>query len=238
MLTHASPASETEDLFDSSLFDNENYDLKPFSFGSHIVRLLCSDSATTDHDLTGQILWPAASLLATYVAAHPSILSRCGCALELGAGLGLVGLLAAQSCPVVLTDHNDVVLRVLSRNVQLNQAQYDIRCLKLEWNSQSDISAALAASPDKQGYDTILGADVCYSLNALPALFGVAARLLHSGPGCRFLLGHVSRAYSIDRQLIVEAQAAGFAIREETGTRQQVGGSLEGVVYSLTLAKT
>lgn len=42
------------------------------------------------------------------------------------------------------------------------------------------------------------------------------------------------RAYSIDRQLIVEAQAAGFAILEEMGTRQQVGGSLEGVVYSLT----
>ena len=80
-----------------------------------------------DHDLTGQILWPAASLLATYVAAHPSILSGCSCALELGAGLGLVGLLAAQSCPIVLTDHNDVVLRVLSRNAKLNQAQHNIK---------------------------------------------------------------------------------------------------------------
>lgn len=46
------------------------------------------------------------------------------------------------------------------------------------------------------------------------------------------------RAYSLDRQLIIEAKAAGFAIEEEMGTRQQVGGSLEGVVYSLTDFKT
>ena len=80
-----------------------------------------------DHDLTGQILWPAATLLANYIAAHPSILKACSCAVELGAGLGLVGLLAAQRCFVVLTDHNDVVLRVLQRNAKLNQAQHDIR---------------------------------------------------------------------------------------------------------------
>lgn len=44
-----------------------------------------------------------------------------------------------------------------------------------------------------QGYDVILGADVCYSLNALPALFAVAARLLNCRPSARFLLGYVSR---------------------------------------------
>ena len=80
-----------------------------------------------DYDLTGQILWPAASLLANYVASNPSILLSCSCALELGAGLGLVGLLAAQTCPVVLTDHNEVVLRVLSRNAELNYNEHSIK---------------------------------------------------------------------------------------------------------------
>lgn len=46
------------------------------------------------------------------------------------------------------------------------------------------------------------------------------------------------RAYSIDRQLMLEAKTAGFEMEEQVGTRQQVGGSLEGVVYSLTNAKT
>ena len=80
-----------------------------------------------DYDLTGQILWPAATLLANYIAAKPSILTGRCCALELGAGLGLVGLLAAQRCPVVLTDHNDVILKVLGRNADLNQAQHNIK---------------------------------------------------------------------------------------------------------------
>ena len=79
-----------------------------------------------DYDLTGQILWPAASLLADYLAAHDTILKGCSCACELGAGLGLVGLLAAQTCPVVLTDHNDVVLKVLGRNAELNKARHSI----------------------------------------------------------------------------------------------------------------
>lgn len=80
-----------------------------------------------DYDLTGQILWPAARLLAGYLAANRTILEGCSCACELGAGLGLVGLLAAQKCPVILTDHNEVVLRVLSRNAELSQAQQRIR---------------------------------------------------------------------------------------------------------------
>jgi len=44
-----------------------------------------------------------------------------------------------------------------------------------------------------QGFDVVLGADVCYSLKALPALFGVASQLLGRTPDCKFLLGYVSR---------------------------------------------
>lgn len=98
------------------------------SGGRGLQTATCEYLCAADHDLTGQILWPAATLLANYIAAHPSILEACSCAVELGAGLGLVGLLAAQSCPVVLTDHNDVVLRVLQKNADLNQAQHNIRC--------------------------------------------------------------------------------------------------------------
>ena len=44
-----------------------------------------------------------------------------------------------------------------------------------------------------QGFDVVLGADVCYSLKALPALFSVASQLLSKKPTSRFLLGYVSR---------------------------------------------
>lgn len=110
------------------------------SGGRGLQTATCEYLCAADHDLTGQILWPAATLLANYVAANPSILKACSCAVELGAGLGLVGLLAAQSCPVVLTDHNDVVLRVLQRNADLNQPQHNIR-----WSTDT-LHTALHAS--------------------------------------------------------------------------------------------
>ena len=44
-----------------------------------------------------------------------------------------------------------------------------------------------------QGYDLVLGSDVCYSVRALPALFAAAATLLARWPGAEFWLGYVSR---------------------------------------------
>lgn len=84
-----------------------------------------------------------------------------------------------------------------------------------------------------QGYDVVLGADVCYSLKALPALFSVASQLLCKKPTSRFLLGYVSRAYSIDKQLLIEAEKAGLIMEEVVDTRADVGGSLQGLIYSI-----
>ena len=52
-----------------------------------------------DYDLTGQIMWPAAQLLADYLAANTHIMSGCPCALEFGSGLGFPGIIAAQASP-------------------------------------------------------------------------------------------------------------------------------------------
>ncbi|KAL0030185.1 hypothetical protein WJX77_001961 [Trebouxia sp. C0004] len=187
--------SHYEDLFDSLLFDNESYEVQHYCFSGQKVKLLCSASATTDYDLTGQILWPAASMLAGYLAANPAILENCTCACELGAGLGL-------------------------------------ECRAESGSPQHQVL------PDHKGFDVILAADVCYSLKALPALFGVASQLLSRRPGCKFLLGYVSRAYSIDKQILIQAQVDGFAIQEAPDARRNLGGSLEVVVYSLAFQRS
>lgn len=44
-----------------------------------------------------------------------------------------------------------------------------------------------------QGFDLVLGSDVCYSEKALPALFATAAGLLARRPAAEFWLGYVSR---------------------------------------------
>ena len=70
---------------------------------------------------------------------------------------------------------------------------------------------------------------------------GQAAGASHevASADARSLLGaDLCRAYSIDKQLLVEAQAAGFVIQEVPETRRDLGGSLEGVVYSLTFMES
>ena len=81
-----------------------------------------------DFDQTGILLWPASQLLARYLHAnHSALLLEGAHACELGAGLGLVRLLAAQHCPVVATDHSTEVLRLLERNVSMNPSLHTVR---------------------------------------------------------------------------------------------------------------
>lgn len=71
---------------------------------------------TADYDETGTILWPAAQMLADYLAKHEGLLRGKNAAVELGSGIGLVGMLASLFCRTVVTDHNAHVLDVLCRS--------------------------------------------------------------------------------------------------------------------------
>lgn len=83
-----------------------------------------------DYDLTGQVLWPAATLLAEHLACTPDCMTTRKAACELGSGLGLAGLLCGQFCNTVLSDHNAVVLNVLQENAQINTRQHQVRYLQ------------------------------------------------------------------------------------------------------------
>ena len=67
------------------------------------------------------IFW---QLLASYLTSHRELCSEATSVLELGAGAGLAGLVAAtlskdpSSC--ALTDNNERILEILERNVRSN----------------------------------------------------------------------------------------------------------------------
>ncbi|RRT64606.1 hypothetical protein BHE74_00042705 [Ensete ventricosum] len=99
-----------------SFFVNRDYELTTFTFGSHSLDLLCLRSASTDFDLTGQLVWPGAVLLNNYLSENAGMLKGCT-VIELGSGVGVTGILCSRFChEVVLTDHNEEVLEASSKN--------------------------------------------------------------------------------------------------------------------------
>ena len=102
----------------ASLFLDEDYKELTYSFLPGMEQtVLALTSAGTDFDLTGQIVWPVSVFLAWFVATNEPLF-RAKTIVELGAGTGLGGFVSARvSAHTVLTDGNDVVLKMLRDGV-------------------------------------------------------------------------------------------------------------------------
>ena len=148
---------------------------------------------SAQHDV-GFVLWPSAVALAQWLIDHPNLVLTATSILELGAGCGLVGLMAAmlvqeqkqieetvdhanadESCPrIILTDFNQVVLDNLRLNIDLNGVQATAQ--KLDFYQQSghaefwvDGSRSDAEAQQEQ-VDLILAADmICQPSDAVAA---------------------------------------------------------------------
>ncbi|XP_078171172.1 putative methyltransferase family protein isoform X2 [Carex rostrata] len=223
---------------DSLFFVDRNYELTEFTFGSNSLQLLCLRSASTDYDLTGQLVWPGAVLMNNYLSSHAQILSDRS-VIELGSGVGITGMLCSRFCrEVVLTDHNDEVLEIIRKNIDLeasrrNQSLLGLTAEKLEWGNREHIEQILQKHPS--GFDLVLGADICFQQSSIPHLFVTVQQLLQiKGRGCKFILAYVSRAKMMDTMVVNEAVQQGMRINEVEGTRTTVS-NLEGVIFEITL---
>ncbi|XP_026412923.1 protein N-lysine methyltransferase METTL21A-like isoform X2 [Papaver somniferum] len=185
---------------DASFFMNDNYELTTFTFGSLELQLLCLQSASTDYDLTGQMVWPGCVLLNNYLSQKPHVVQGCS-VIELGSGVGVTGILCSRFCrEVLLTDHNDEVVKIMKKNIELNTSTGSPDCCaglaaeKLEWGNADQISQILQKYP--RGFDLVLGADICFQQSSIPPLFNTVEKLLQlrGKDNCKFILGYVSRA--------------------------------------------
>lgn len=152
---------EEDNLY--GLFVCEDYVVKDFVFGDETQQLLCSNMSSTDFDLTGQIVWPASLLLGWFVWAHREDIFRGRTILELGAGCGLGGFFAANFASkepnsVIITDGNDIVMRLLQRNVDFLQFGESVVAKKLLWGKVSELQALYPSPEDLP--EVIIGADI------------------------------------------------------------------------------
>ncbi|KAL7174414.1 hypothetical protein ACSBR2_033635 [Camellia fascicularis] len=229
----ATAEGEGEDdtvCLDESFFINDDYQLTTFTFGSQVLQLFCLQSASTDFDLTGQLVWPGATLLNNFLSKNPEMLSRCS-VIELGSGVGVTGILCSRfCCEVILTDHNEEVLKILNKNIDLHSSTDNsngsagLMVEKLEWGNSVQLDQILKRHPG--GFD----------LSSIPLLFDTVQQLLHirEEGNCKFLLAYVSRAKVMDAMVISEAISHGLQITEIVGSRS-VAGNLEGVIFEITL---
>ncbi|ORY79734.1 hypothetical protein BCR35DRAFT_94231 [Leucosporidium creatinivorum] len=91
---------------------------------------------------TGLRTWQACISLSNHLIASPSLLAPSPSAspptiLELGAGVGLLSLVAGRLAPddarLVATDVDEKVLQQLEENVELNDLQSKVKTRKLDW---------------------------------------------------------------------------------------------------------
>lgn len=152
-------------------------------------------------DLLGLDVWPAALELCTYLAAHPSLVAGAA-VLELGAGVGLPGLLAARlgASRVVLTDYEPQVVAHVARNAALCDVAANVSGLCLDWTKLDALPSIHAHS-----YPVLLAADVLYIADIMPGFVAAVCALL--APGGVAIVGHQTR-----RALVLD----------ETGTPEMV----------------
>ncbi|VDB84326.1 unnamed protein product [Peniophora sp. CBMAI 1063] len=162
-------------------------DLPPENTICGRVSVTLFESRTTiESGTTGLRTWRASFVLARYLIAHPEVISHHN-VLELGSGTGFLGIVAGSlqvlcheehnDLPkVVLSDVNDAVLERCADNVRLtcNVSAKHVRLSvrPLDWMDALDSTRApsLKTFLDEAGPDVILGADVLYHPDIVPAL--------------------------------------------------------------------
>jgi hypothetical protein len=152
-----------------SFFVNEDYVEKKWSFKNvKDLSILCSSMSSTDYDLTGQIVWPASVILSWFID-HNCDLFKGKKVIELGAGCGLAGILAAKFAKeVILTDGNDIVLRLLQKNQSFLHLS-NVHVTKLMWGINSEV-LKLKENESTTYPDYIVGADIILWPNQLKSL--------------------------------------------------------------------
>lgn len=189
------------------------------SFSTPTVTILESRFLLAASGTTGFRTWNASLFLSTYLCS-PSLLPHISgkTILELGAGTGFLSILCArylQAKHVIATDGFPAVLSDLQTNLFLNglEGSSRISTRELKWGH------ALAPAEDDaflegRKIDLVLGADVTYDRQALPALVSTFSDLVELFPKANILIASSIRNQETWERFKVSCGGAGFVIRE------------------------
>ena len=193
------------DEIPDNFFISEDYKEYTETICGYTQTFYASPAASTDYDLTGQVLWPGAQHLSKYILSNKDLIQD-KVILEVGSGSGLCGLICSNiASKVILTDGNDIVLRLLEKNKPFGK---NVEVALLEWNDDAPaVNLARAGLPEK--YEVIIGADVVYWSSSIIPLFSTVNKLLDNQG--KFFMCYTARANNTFRDLLQWSSEAGFS---------------------------
>ncbi|TAQ90854.1 hypothetical protein B7494_g797 [Chlorociboria aeruginascens] len=165
--------------------------LSPPTLTLHESRNLLAAAGTT-----GLRTWEAALHFSTYLVTHPSLIQGQN-VLELGSGTGFLSILCAKylsASHVLCTDGSPSVLASHGTNFYLNSLQDSplITSSELIWG-HAFLGTEELAWNGGQKIDVVIGADVTYDGNAIPALVATFRELMELFPEVKILIGATIR---------------------------------------------
>lgn len=129
-------------------------------------------------------VWEAGACLAEYLIQHSNCV-RGRRVIELGAGVGLTGLIAAAigAESVHMTDYTDATLENLSYNVSINNKWLEDRGIDTDVVSVGNLEWGEYAEHDCCSHpaEVLIAADVVYTVECIPDLVATVSKFLSSG---------------------------------------------------------
>lgn len=185
---------------------------------------------------TGLTMWPAAELVCNHLIQNPKLLQGKR-TLELGSGLGLVGLLAHHivigdgrnyntgAC-VHMTDGDSDALFQLRQNIAMNHISNNdsngknqsLSCNQLLW-SKNNAESYLHDKAKDEKFDIILASDIIYAKSVVKPMWETVQVLLKENG--YFLFAFARRQVAVNmKDILEEGKLAGFDYTECEETDQ------------------
>eukprot|EP00961_Rhodomonas_salina_P196851 2657123-Rhodomonas_salina.3 len=205
--------------------DSTALQTRSFKFGDHTVLVQCRRSPEDEAaacsgaeerveadvaDTVGWDVWDGATIaLCEKLVKFPDLVKGKS-VLELGAGVGVVGILAARlgARQVMITDYDEGALAIATLNIDLNGMRSTCEVQKYDWGSDPAPTPALQEGEvTTSEFDLILGSDLLYSSAMAGKLRVAVGDLLTRSPHCRMLLSHQVRhsvTWNAQREPVVE----------------------------------
>ncbi|GFR05593.1 protein-lysine N-methyltransferase EEF2KMT [Trichonephila clavata] len=183
------------------------------SYHSYKIDSFCTitlqeESCIVVKNTTGLQTWEAAKYMSEWCIRNPLNFDR-QIVLELGSGIGLLGIVILKFCnplKYIFTDKSPEVLKLLSSNIEINIHKLENPVIEQHQLFWSDITEKEAHSfyPD-----VILGADIVFDIDTIGSLVLALKILLIKESACAYIASTI-RNPETNNKFLAELGTAGF----------------------------